>query len=137
MTVLFVLFLDSQDRFRCQYAVDGGGHDASGVACALSGGIESPNGRLAGFVPKNPDGRRASGFRSGQYRVGRGKTDQLFVKFWKRQLHGARQLFGKHIVEVTPRDVRTVGGTDAACACAGAMLQKVPDFLRRGTVAAA
>ena len=48
---------NAQNSFCCHHAVNGRGHDASGVTGTFSGGIQTTQRRLLGFIPEDPDWR--------------------------------------------------------------------------------
>ena len=61
-------------------AVDGGGHNAAGVARTLTAGIDAPHRRLTATVTREAYGGRRTALHTGEHRVGTVKAAQLTTK---------------------------------------------------------
>ena len=118
------------------HAVHGGGHDAAGIACALSGGVQAHQLRLTPFIPDDADRGGAPGLGARQDGIGIGKALQALVQVHDAFFQIVGDAFRQDRMQVAPVNAGQVGGPDGALAGAGSALQEIAEALGGSLIAA-
>ena len=119
-----------QNSLGGQNAVDGSGHDAARVACALAAGIEAGNVGLPVLPAQDSHGRRASGLRRGHDSIGGCKAVKLFVELRQCVLQYLRDTLRKNLMQIAERHAGTIRRLDVSKRRARPVREKIPHQLR-------
>ena len=98
------------NRFCDLNAVNGRGQDSSGIARSFARRVKSPDiDALQAFtISDDPDGRRCTRFRSGQYRIVQGKARYGPFKSGDGFPQGVDSVSGKCLTQIARSDSRFV-----------------------------